>query len=102
MSELQNSITNYAYTEGTHQQASFDHLLDYGASYYGYLWSEVFAADMYSVFEKEGVLNLETGLHFRRTILEKGGSENPMNLVKAFLRRDPNNEAFLKNHGIID
>jgi thimet oligopeptidase len=102
MSELQNSITNYAYTEGTQQQASFDHLLDYGASYYGYLWSEVFAADMYSVFEKEGVLNQEVGLWFRKTILEKGGSENPMNLVKAFLRRDPNNEAFLKNHGIID
>ncbi len=102
MSELQNSITNYAYTEGTHQQASFDHLLDYGASYYGYLWSEVFAADMYSVFEKEGVLNQEVGLWFRKTILEKGGTENPMNLVRAFLRRDPNNEAFLKNHGIID
>ena len=102
MSELQNSITHYTYTVGTHQQASFDHLLGYGASYYGYLWSEVYAADMYSVFEKEGLLNLETGLHFRRTILEKGGSENPMNLVKAFLRRDPNNEAFLKNHGIID
>ena len=100
MSELQNSITNYAYTEGTHQQASFDHLLDYGASYYGYLWSEVFAADMYSVFEKEGVLNQEVGLWFRKTILEKGGSENPMNLVRAFLRRDPNNEAFLKSQGI--
>ena len=100
MSELQNSITNYAYTEGTHQQASFDHLLDYGASYYGYLWSEVFAADMYSVFEKEGVLNQEVGLWFRKTILEKGGTENPMNLVRAFLRRDPNNEAFLKSQEI--
>ena len=100
MSELQNSITNYTYTEGTHQQASFDHLLDYGASYYGYLWSEVFAADMYSVFEKEGVLNQEVGLLFRKIILEKGGSENPMNLVRAFLKRDPNNEAFLKRQGI--
>jgi len=100
MSELQNSITNYDYIEGTHQQASFDHLLDYGASYYGYLWSEVFAADMYSVFEKEGVLNREVGLWFRKTILEKGGTENPMNLVRAFLRRDPNNEAFLKSLGI--
>jgi len=100
MSELQKSITNYDYMKGTHMQASFDHLLDYGASYYGYLWSEVFAADMYSVFEREGVLNQEVGLRFRKTILEKGGTENPMNLVKAFLRRDPNNEAFLKSLGI--
>jgi len=102
MSELQNSITNYDYIEGTHMQASFDHLLDYGASYYGYLWSEVFAADMYSTFEKEGVLNQEVGLRFRKTILEKGGTENPMNLVRAFLRRDPNNEAFLKKQGIVE
>ena len=102
MSELQNSITNYDYMEGTHMQASFDHLLDYGASYYGYLWSEVFAADMYSVFEREGVLNQEVGLRFRKTILEKGGTENPMNLVRAFLRRDPNNEAFLKKQGIVE
>ena len=102
MSELQNSITNYDYMEGTHMQASFDHLLDYGASYYGYLWSEVFAADMYSTFEKEGVLNQEVGLRFRKTILEKGGTENPMNLVRAFLRRDPNNEAFLKKQGIVE
>ncbi len=102
MSELQNSITNYDYIEGTHMQASFDHLLDYGASYYGYLWSEVFAADMYSAFEKEGVLNQEVGLRFRKTILEKGGTENPMNLVRAFLRRDPNNEAFLKRQGIVE
>ena len=102
MSELQNSITNYDYMEGTHMQASFDHLLDYGASYYGYLWSEVFAADMYSTFEKEGVLNQEVGLRFRKTILEKGGTENPMNLVRTFLRRDPNNEAFLKKQGIVE
>jgi len=100
MSELQNSITNYDYMEGSHMQSSFDHLLDYGASYYGYLWSEVFAADMYSVFEKEGVLNQEVGLWFRKTILEKGGTEHPMNLVRAFLRRDPNNEAFLKSQEI--
>ena len=102
MSELQNSITNYDYMEGTHMQASFDHLLDYGASYYGYLWSEVFAADMFSVFEREGVLNQEVGIRFRKTILEKGGTENPMNLVRSFLKRDPSNEAFLKRQGIVE
>jgi len=57
---------------------------------------------MYSTFEKEGVLNQEVGLRFRKTILEKGGTENPMNLVRAFLRRDPNNEAFLKKQGIVE
>ena len=55
---------------------------------------------MYSVFDKEGVLNQEVGLWFRKTILEKGDTENPKNLVRAFLRRDPNNKAFLKSLGI--
>jgi len=100
MKDLQNTITNYDYMEGTHMQASFDHLLDYGASYYGYLWSEVFAADMYSVFEREGVLNQDVGLRFRKTILEKGDTDNPMNLVRSFLKREPNSKAFLKKQGI--
>tara|TARA_B100000315_G_scaffold138580_1_gene127605 strand:- start:394 stop:756 length:363 start_codon:yes stop_codon:yes gene_type:complete len=100
--ELQNSITHYPYVERTHQMASFDHLLGYGAAYYGYLWSEVYAADMFSVFEKEGVLNPAVGYRFRKAILEKGGSEDPMKMVRAFLGRDSNTEAFLKNHGIAE
>jgi len=50
--------------------------------------------------KKEGVLNQKVALWFRKTILEKGGAESPMNLVRAFLRRDPNNEAFLKSQGL--
>ena len=100
--ELQNSITHYPYIEGTHQLASFDHLLGYGAAYYGYLWSEVYAADMFSVFEKEGVLNPAVGYRFRKFILEKGGSEDPMKMVREFLGREPNNGAFLKNQGIAE
>ena len=100
--ELQNSITHYPYIEGTHQLASFGHLLGYGAAYYGYLWSEVYAADMFSVFEKEGVLNPAIGYRFRKSILEKGGSEDPMEMVRAFLGREPNNGAFLKNQGIAE
>ena len=102
MEELQNSITHYSYIEGTHQLASFGHLLGYGAAYYGYLWSEVYAADMFSVFEKEGVLNPAVGYRFRKSILEKGGSEDPMKMVKTFLGREPNNGAFLKNKGIAE
>ena len=100
MSELQNSITHYTYTVGTHQQASFDHLLGYGASYYGYLWSEVYAADMYSVFESEGILNPRVGDRFRKIILESGSSIDPLVLIKEFLGRNPENYAFLRKQGI--
>ena len=53
--QLQSDITKFPYLPGSHLQTSFDHLLDYAASYYGYLWSEVYAHDMYSVFELEVV-----------------------------------------------
>ena len=79
---------------------SFDHLLDYSASYYGYLWSEVYAHDMFSVFEDGGLLSSEIGSRYREEILEKGGSEDPMNLVINFLGRQPNNQAFLRSLGI--
>mgnify|MGYP001431713227 CR=1 FL=1 len=96
---LQNEITHYPYIEGTNILASFDHLLGYGASYYGYLWSEVYAADMFSVFEEKGILDPQTGNRFRKTILERGGMVDPMVMVRDYLGREPNNAAFLKNQG---
>lgn len=98
--ELQNTITHFPHIDGTYQEASFGHLMDYSASYYGYLWSEVYASDMFSIFEENGVLNSDIGYQFRKSIFEKGGGENPMNLVKEFLGREPNNAAFLKRQGI--
>ena len=98
--KLQNEITLFPYFEGTHMQASFDHLLDYSASYYGYLWSEVYAKDMYSVFEENGVLNPATGKRYRKMILEQGGSEDPIILMENFIGRKPNNKAFYRSLGI--
>ena len=98
--ELQNTITHFPHIDDTYQEASFDHLMDYSASYYGYLWSEVYASDMFSIYEENGVLNPDIGYRFRKSIFEKGGGENPMNLVKEFLGREPNNAAFLKKQGI--
>ena len=98
--ELQNKITLYPYLDGTHMQAAFGHLIGYAAGYYGYLWSKVYAQDMYSVFEKNGLLDKNTGKRYRDIILAKGGSEDELSLVEQFLQREPNQEAFLKSLGL--
>lgn len=80
--------------------AGFGHLMGYDAGYYGYMWSKVFAADMFTRFEKEGLLNPKTGGDYRREILEVGGSREERTSVKKFLGRAPNNKAFLKEIGL--
>lgn len=82
-------------------QASFGHLLGgYDAGYYGYLWSEVYAQDLFTRFEKEGLLNKKTGAAYRKWILEPGGEREPGVLIRGFLGREPNDEAFLVSLGI--
>ncbi|HKR06125.1 MAG TPA: M3 family metallopeptidase [Bacteroidia bacterium] len=98
--ELQNKITLYPFLEGSHFQYSFGHLNGYGAGYYGYLWSKVYAQDMFSIFKKNGIMDQKTGIRYRDIILSKGASDDPMNLVKDFLGRNPNDEAYLKDLGL--
>lgn len=97
---LHQEILYWTETPNTARIASFGHLDGYAASYYGYAWARVFSADMFSVFENEGVLNPETGRRFRDVVLSKGGTEDPMDLVRAFLGREPNNKALLKSLGL--
>jgi thimet oligopeptidase len=100
VNEMMTSATHFPYVEGTHFPAAFGHLNGYGASYYGYMWSKVYAEDMFSIFEKDGLLNESVGRRYRDIILGKGDSDDPMNLVKEFLGREPNNEAFKKSLGL--
>ncbi|MBI2602715.1 MAG: Zn-dependent oligopeptidase [Deltaproteobacteria bacterium] len=81
-------------------EASFGHIMGgYEAGYYGYLWSEVYAQDMFTRFAKEGLLNPQTGKDYRRIIVELGDTKDPMDLIVSFLGRKPNNEAFLRQLG---
>ena len=81
--------------------AGFGHLAGgYDAGYYGYLWSRVYAEDMFTRFVKKGVLNPKVGADYRKWILEKGSSMDELELVKGFLKRKPNNKAFLKSIGV--
>ncbi|QMU28111.1 M3 family metallopeptidase [Adhaeribacter radiodurans] len=100
LKEVQNKVMPYPYLEGTHMQAAFGHLTGYGAGYYGYMWSKVYAEDMFSVFEKNGVMDQKTGLRYRNIILANGSSRDEYELVKEFLGREPNQEAFLKSLGL--
>ena len=87
--------------EGTFALASFGHLMGgYDASYYGYMWAEVFGDDMFSRFEAEGVTNPEVGMAYRNEILGKGGALDADEMLVHFLGREPNNEAFLRKLGI--
>jgi len=93
-------ITGFAYPEGTHFQSGFGHLFGYDAGYYGYLWSRVFGDDMFTRFEAAGLLDRSTGLDYRRKILERGGSVDGDELVRSFLGREPNMDAFLRDLGL--
>jgi thimet oligopeptidase len=97
---LHREILNWNETPNTARIASFGHLNGYAASYYGYAWSEVFAQDMFSVFQEEGILNPETGRRFRTVVLAPGGSQEAMDLIRTFLGREPNNQAFIKSLGL--
>jgi thimet oligopeptidase len=85
----------------TNFPAGFGHLMGgYDAGYYGYLWSEVFAFDMFTQFEKKGLLNQDVGVKYRKAILEKGDTAPADKLLVEFLGRKPNNAAFFKRLGI--
>lgn len=94
------NMLHVAYTEGTHQQASFGHLTGYGARYYGYMWSKVFALDAFAYINKIGLLNPAAGRRLVSEILGKGGSNDPWVLLKNFLGRDVTADAFYQNLGI--
>jgi len=88
------------YPYGSHFICSFTHLNGYGANYYGYLWSKVYAQDLFSVFEQHGVLDQATGVRYREDILQQGAQEDEMAMLRHFLGRDPNSKAFLKSLGL--
>lgn len=89
------------FVDGTHPQAGFGHLMGgYDAGYYGYLWSKVYAQDMFSRFASQGLTNPAAGMAYRRDILAPARLEEPDQEVHAFLGRPMSPDAFYKELGI--
>ena len=81
----------------------FNHIFGssgYSAGYYSYLWAEVLDKDAFELFKQKGILDKETAMSLRRNILEKGGSEEPMTLYRAFRGQDPDPGALLRARGL--
>jgi len=99
--ELMPKLTPLPPAADTIPDASFLPVMGgYDANYYGYLWSRVYAQDLFTAFEKDGLDNTTVGLRYRREILEPGGGAEPETLVRNFLGRPVSYEAFYRELGI--
>lgn len=99
--KLSQELTPLPSPDGTHPQASFGHLMGgYDAGYYGYLWSKVYAQDMFTAFLQGGLENPAVGTRYRQDILEPAQTYDPDIEVQHFLGRPMNPNAFYAEFGI--
>jgi peptidyl-dipeptidase Dcp len=81
----------------------FSHIFSggYSAGYYSYIWAEVLDADAFEAFKEKGLFDQATAQSFRRNILERGGTEDPMTLYERFRGKKPSIEPLLKQRGLL-
>ncbi|HEX7709010.1 MAG TPA: M3 family metallopeptidase [Thermoanaerobaculia bacterium] len=88
------------FVEGTHPQASWIHINTHPVYYYGYIWSRVYAEDMFTQFESSGLWDAATGRRYRQLILANGTQRPIVDVVEEFLGRPMSNEAYIRSLGL--
>lgn len=72
----------------------------YSSGYYTYLWAEVLDTDGFELFKEKGIFDPATAKRFKETVLESGGSVDPMDLYVKFRGHRPSVDALLRNRGL--
>jgi peptidyl-dipeptidase Dcp len=72
----------------------------YAAGYYSYIWSEVLDAETVDWFTEHGGLNRSNGELFRRELLSRGNSRDPLESFRILRGREAKLEPLLKRRGL--
>jgi Zn-dependent oligopeptidase len=102
--EIWNEIMPYSYPSGIFTETCMFPIgfSKYAACWYGFLWADIYAKDMFSVFKKNGIFNPKTGARFRECILDPGSSKPAIEMANCFLGRSVDESAFLNALGLVD
>ncbi|MFI3259009.1 MAG: M3 family metallopeptidase [Rikenellaceae bacterium] len=86
------------YIDGTIFSSGFSHIFSggYAAGYYSYKWAEVLEADAFELFKERGIFDQQSSTAFRRSILERGGQEDPMKLYVEYRGHEPSVDALIR------
>ncbi|MCK8494663.1 M3 family metallopeptidase [Spirosoma sp. RP8] len=81
----------------------FQHIFSggYSAGYYSYIWSAVLDADAFEVFKQKGLFDAKSAQSFRKNVLERGGTEDPMTLYRKFRGSEPDIKPLLRRRGLL-
>ena len=94
---LSRDFIGYEVTDENSLLSIWQHIMTgygYEGLYYGYQWSKVYAIDLFSFFSNGNEFNEELGYKLRDNILSKGATKDGLELLRDFMGREPNVNAF--------
>lgn len=102
LNSIRTKTTIIAPPEYNKFQNGFSHIFSggYSAGYFSYKWAERLSCDAYTIFEKNGVFDRNTGESFLKNVMSRGGSGDMIEFFKKFAGREPDNTALLTVNGI--
>lgn len=85
-----------------YRSSYFSHIFSggYSSGYYSYIWSGVLDTDAFQAFRETDLFDQDKAQAFRKEILERGGTDEPMKMYVNFRGSEPKIDALLKKRGL--